>query len=222
MQSFSVKLKELLAEKGISGYVLSKGTGLPPSTISRILNGEALRPRSRTLADIAAFLGMSTLELTNDTELQTCYQQQKGKIFKGSRVPFLDSPSEAMHLSVYDDVPPNVNFLPPFPLPLENDGDLIAIKMDSDALAPRIREGDILYIDARSRDPKMNYSASNGQLVLALPKETSDTGKAIVREYKKDDIDEEWLVATNPDWPGKRALHVGLIVGVVVGLAAKL
>lgn len=220
---FSEKLQQLLSEQGLTGYAVSKGTGLPKSTISRILNGEASNPRSSTLAEIAAFLGITTIELTNGTNLQESYSRKLGKIKKGLRVPLLDSPTEAAYFSAIEgDVPVGSDFLPPTPFSNDNNNELIAIPMNSEALSPRIKIGDIVYFDTHITEPDSEFKAKNGDVVIAFP---DNTGCAVIREFYKDDLGKAWLRATNPSWPGDKAVPCNPskdLAGIAVSFAAKL
>lgn len=217
---FSTKLQELLSSRGLSGYAVSKGTGLPKSTISRLLNGEATTPRSSTLAELAAFLGTTPSELTEGTDLEEKYLHKPGKIVKGLRVPLLSSPTDAFfYTGIEGDVPIGSDYLPPFPFEQDPKKELIAVAMDSDALAPRIRKGDVVYFDTVMRTDKNEYDAKNGDIVLAL---FENSGQALVREFFKDELGKRWLVATNPLWPGERSIACAMVGGVAVGFCAKL
>ena len=218
---FSNKLQELLSSRGISGYAVAKGTGLPKSTISRLLNGEATTPRSSTLAELAAFLGITPSELTEGTDLEDKYLPKTGKIVKGLRVPLLSSPTDAFYyVGIEEDVPIGSDYLPPFPFEQDQKRELIAVVMDSDALAPRIRKGDIVYFDTVMCTGKNEYEAKNGDIVLAMFE--GRDGKALIRQYFVDDLGKRWLTATNPLWPGERSLSCSLVHGVAVGFCGKL
>lgn len=221
MIKFSKKLGDLLIQQQLTGYAVAKGTGLPASTISRILNGEASTPRSSTLAELAAFLGMTPSELTEGTELEEKYLPKKGKIVKGLKVPLVPSPSDAFFDSgIGGDVPIGSDFLPPFPFEQNQKRELIAVVMDSDALAPRVRKGDIIYFDTVMQTDKNEYDAKNGDIVLALFE--GGAGQALIRQYFVDDLGKRWLTATNPLWPGERSLSCSLVHGVAVGFCGKL
>lgn len=184
---FSIKLQELLSARGISGYAVAKGTGLPKSTISRLLNGDATTPRSSTLAEIAAFLRITPSELTEGTDLEDKYLPKTGKIVKGLRVPLLSTPTDAFYFAgIEGDVPIGSDYLPPFPFEQEQKKELIAVVMDSDALAPRIRKGDIVYFDTVMQTDKNEYDAKNGDIVLAMF--DGHDGKALIRQYFVDDL----------------------------------
>lgn len=218
---FSEKLQQILDSRGFTGYAVSKGTGLPKSTISRLLSGEAATPRSTTLAEIASFLGITPTELISGTELENSYDKKVGKISRGLRVPLLTSPSDASYYATFEnDVPINTDFLPPFPFEQNKSKELIAVVIDSDALAPRIRKGDIVYFNTLMQTKNDDCEAKNGDVVLAVVKD--EPAKVIIREYYEDDLGERWLVATNPSWPGEHAVRCSFVSGVAVGFSARL
>ena len=217
MELFSEKLKQLLFSRGISANALAVGCDIPASTISRLLNGIADKPRSATLAKIAEFLGTSPSELIQGTQLAGRYSAAKGKTLKGVKVPLVSS-EDIEFAAIEGDVTPHETFLPPFPFEGLADKELVATEMQSEALAPRIAAGDQLYIE---KVFELATEPEDGQIVLAAVKNQEDK-PAIVRLFQKDDLGNSWLVATNPNWPCEKILPCGRVTGIVVGFAAKL
>jgi transcriptional regulator with XRE-family HTH domain len=63
------KLRKLMAsgEKPLSKAELSRRTGVPQSTINRILNGVVVDPRTRQLERLARYFGISLPDLRNES-----------------------------------------------------------------------------------------------------------------------------------------------------------
>ena len=59
-RTVSIVLKELLARHHISAMALHRITGVPQSTLSRILSGKIAEPSDRHLSKIAAYFNIST------------------------------------------------------------------------------------------------------------------------------------------------------------------
>ncbi|KQY87050.1 hypothetical protein ASD24_26600 [Paenibacillus sp. Root52] len=57
--SVSEKLSELIKEKGLSVYRISKDTGIPYTTVTQIVNGKTKSPRFDLLKTLAEYLGES-------------------------------------------------------------------------------------------------------------------------------------------------------------------
>ena len=64
-EAVAKRLKDLLAEKGISQYTLFKISGVPQSTISTILNGAIKTIKLSTLHEICSGMGMDIYEFFN-------------------------------------------------------------------------------------------------------------------------------------------------------------
>lgn len=65
-------LRKLMASSPIRGKALtaselSRRSGVPQSTISRILNGDVLDPRSHQLRRLATYFGISLVSLRNES-----------------------------------------------------------------------------------------------------------------------------------------------------------
>lgn len=59
------KIKELMKEKNISIYRLSKETGISDSLLGKILNGKVENPRIQTVKQIAKALNVTIDEIVN-------------------------------------------------------------------------------------------------------------------------------------------------------------
>ncbi|CUP62470.1 conjugal transfer protein TrbA [Anaerostipes hadrus] len=59
------KIKELMKEKNMSIYRLSKETGISDSLLGKILNGKVENPRIQTVKQIAKALSVTIDEIVN-------------------------------------------------------------------------------------------------------------------------------------------------------------
>lgn len=59
------KIKDLMKEKNISIYRLSKETGISDSLLGKILNGKVENPRIQTVKQIAKALNVAIDEIVN-------------------------------------------------------------------------------------------------------------------------------------------------------------
>ena len=68
-RTVSTVLKELLARQGISPTELHRRTGVPQSTLSRILNGKIADPSDKHISRLAEYFGVSTDQLRGRVEI---------------------------------------------------------------------------------------------------------------------------------------------------------
>lgn len=61
----SRKIKDLMKEKNMSIYRLSKETGISDSLLGKILNGKVENPRIQTVKQIAKALNVAINEIVN-------------------------------------------------------------------------------------------------------------------------------------------------------------
>ena len=86
--SLSYVLKELLEKfDNLSGSELAKRTGLPTSTINRILAGTVSDPRISTLKPIANYFGLSVDQLLGYVELPVNYSIKAEKKSPSLAIP---------------------------------------------------------------------------------------------------------------------------------------
>lgn len=64
----SLRLKELLKEKGVTQWRLARETGILPKTISRMVREPTYNVESHTLIKVADFLGVTLDELYEEVE----------------------------------------------------------------------------------------------------------------------------------------------------------
>lgn len=66
---YRLRLKEILAARGISRNKLSRGADVPLNTIQKMCNQDGFNPTGITLMKVAGYLGISVDELyTEDNE----------------------------------------------------------------------------------------------------------------------------------------------------------
>lgn len=70
-ESFSAIIKNLMRECGIREAELARQTGLPQTTINRLLLGETHDPRANTLIPIATFFGVTVGQLLGQEPLNS-------------------------------------------------------------------------------------------------------------------------------------------------------
>ena len=61
----TIKIKDLMKEKNMSIYRLSKETGISDSLLGKILNGKVENPRIQTVKQIAKALNVTIDEIVN-------------------------------------------------------------------------------------------------------------------------------------------------------------
>lgn len=114
---------------------------------------------------------------------------------------------------------------------------IFAFKVKGQAMAPTINDGDIVFVRYTPTNgifdedgELVGFTTPNeiksGHLVLAYcgKKDRNDKTHArmVVRQYCPDDTsDNEYLLSTNPDWPGERSLLCERIIGKIVGRYTK-
>lgn len=115
---------------------------------------------------------------------------------------------------------------------------IFAFKVKGNAMLPRLNDGDIVYVrytptdgffddEGHLRGFTTPEEVKSGDFVLAyVSKKDEGTkktrGHMVVRQFCPGDACEsDYLLSTNPDWPGDRSLVCERIIGKVVGLFSK-
>lgn len=116
---------------------------------------------------------------------------------------------------------------------------IFAFTVKGNAMAPTLSDGDIVYVRYTPTEPMFDQEGDmlgfftpnevkNGDFVLAYgskkDEETKKTrGYMVVRQFCKGDTTsfDDYLVSTNPDWPGERSLICERIIGKIVGRYTK-
>ncbi len=79
MENEFLRLKEVMAEKDITGKTLAERLGIRPATISDIVTGRS-QPRFELLAKIADELGVEMRDLFKSSKLQQLYIKKDGQL----------------------------------------------------------------------------------------------------------------------------------------------
>ena len=232
---FKRNFELLQTRSGLSWFEIARRADIDYATIYRMMNSkDGYSPRSRTRERLAYVFGVDANAMRNtlfddETPMKV---RDKGDLpqedyqFNPERIPLAKSTYALDFLSILDDDLPSTDdglfvtekWLPPLPFQTKEDQRLIAIKAIGNALAPSILEGDLVYLDkVTERDVE---DVKNGDFVLAVADSNPNGPRNIVlRKLVIDDMGQQWLMATNPDWPGQRSVACEQVVGVVIAIA---
>ncbi len=214
-ENFRDRVEALLIKRGESASALAMRAGLQPSSLLRILSGKAV-PRNSTIAQLALALGVRPEDLIGDENWPKGLAAIKRTDFAGL-VPLASTPQQLWNNDIYKEATADPGTVwVPLPAGLkQRTGELCALKVEGEALAPRIRHGDIVFLEYKA-EPEFK----NGSLVLAFvgtPVEAPVKGKYILRRLILVDGD-FYLRCDNPELP--QDLIRGDPVATVVGLSA--
>lgn len=246
MSNYFCKNMQALMEKwGATPYTLAPYLGTEPSTIYRWINPEVANvPRSRMRVTIAEFFGVEPNELVDGLidvdSLAVKNPEQKGLVkrtYRGKRIPLVSLDDCLVIAAMFDDdigteeqglTPVAKEWLPAAPgLEMPQDS-LIALRMTGSAMAPTIQSGDLVYVHfmfGGDMTGSNGVEISEGDLVLAEPvtsDKLEDRGAVIRKLVYGDNERDEWLAATNPDFPGTRTIKSNMVLGKVVAIFRKL
>lgn len=230
---FIKNFRYLVDRSGLSLYEVAKKANLDYTTVYRILKSkQSNEPRARTRAVVARVFGvdpsaMSRTTFDHDTPFKVLPDeeiptQHSSPSRSKEDIPLAKSTYALQVLAILDDDLPvdsdglfeTESWLPPLPFHSKEEQKLVAIKAVGNALAPMILEGDLVYLD-QVTEPKKT-GVKNGNLVLAVAK---GADSLVLRKLVIDDMGQQWLMATNPDWPGQRSVACEQIVGIVTAIA---
>lgn len=208
------RIEALLVKRGESPSALALRSGLQPSTILRILSGKAI-PRNSTISQLALSLGVQPEDLLGEDERPKGLSAIKRTDFTGL-VPMASTPQQLWNNDIYKEATADPNTVwVPLPAGLKpRAGELCALRVDGDALAPRIRHGDIVFLEY-----KQSPEFKNNSYVLAFvgtPVEAPVKGSYVLRKLIIVD-GKFYLRCDNPELP--RELVRGEPVATVVGLS---
>lgn len=223
--TFCENLKFLRHKQGWSVYEMADRLGLRPSTVYRLEDTPNVTPRERTIMAISDLFGVDPDDLKNKKLSEENFKTTTPQItrdIRGEPIPVIDT--NGLAAKMLEDLDDVGNFgegaemfgaqdwLPPLPYHHSKDKKTVAWVMQGEALEPTIKNGDTLYVDGCF--DKAPPKAKSGDFVLATAADTNH----YVRKLVCGDNGEQWLVATNPDYPGERSIKCKRIHGVVVGL----
>ena len=178
-KSVICRIKKQMEEKNLTAYALAKACDMPPSTIGRILSGQA-SPRASTLASIALALDTSIESLIGKSKAKELLEKNSVlKAVQNKRIPLItpdcaswlrdDLTDENQVLSSSDIV-----WLPGMPSPeLSSIVDFCMVAPD-DAMYPEIKKGEFLYF----RKVDSSHYAQSGDVVAVFYRH--DAGDAVI------------------------------------------
>lgn len=236
---FASNVTKLLEKHNMSPFALSERLGVHSATVYRWLDPEFLHlPRARTRVAVAEFFGIDPNALMNEdlqksnmpqlpamTSSVATAQKPERTTSAKAKIPLLKLSSDFFFAQELGEdfetqegsiIPKADMWLPPLPYATIPHDNLIAVKAEGDALAPDIKDGDIVYLEF-AFDPE--FQAKHGDYVLAEPKSDDKAPPTILRKLVKGDLkDQYWLTVTNPDWFGTRTVEGGRVYGRVVAI----
>lgn len=243
---FAENISFLLQKADLTPNALSEKLGVDSATVYRWLDPKIQSiPRSRTRVLVSQFFGVDAEKLinekfTSDTPINIG-SSVGGKPIKrvsGEPIPLMKNDWQLGVLSFFDDdaAVSHEDFpacaqkwLPAAPDKTLNQDQLIAINATGNAMAPEIRDGDLVYVEFDFFfEGKERPIYRDGDFVLAEPKkekngEEIDKTPPIIRKLIYGDNEHDmWLKATNPDFPGAKFVKAHTVLGKVVAIFRKL
>ena len=238
---FAENINFLLEKTGMTPHGFSERLGIDSATVYRWLDPKFQSvPRARTLLTLSQFFNVGAERLLyerfDDTTVFEMNEQPKKKTVKrinGTAVPLMKV-DYALKLSAMvdsdiglssDDMSPEAEqWLPPAPDADIKSESLIAIRATGDAMAPTIKDGDLVYVEFNFGQMFEAISWRNNDIVLATPEhKKGETPAPILRKLVYgDNENDQWLTATNPDFPGTRTVKAEMVLGKVVAIFRKL
>lgn len=165
------RFEQLLLEKAISAYKVSKETGISTATLTSWKQGK-YTPKPDKLQKIADYFGVQIDWLTGDSEYKTkkemfdawdtMYNKDENlaekvrKIEKGIRIPVLGNVAAGVPIEVMEDVLDWEEI----PEDMASKGEHFGLKIKGDSMSPRILEGDVVIVRSQS-------DANSGDIVIA-------------------------------------------------------
>lgn len=207
------RIEALLIKRGESASALARRCGLQPSSLLKILSGKAT-PRNSTISQLALALGVEPEDLIGEGELPNGLTAIKKTDYAGL-VPLASTPQQLWNNDIYKEATANPETVwVPLPAGLkQRKGEICALKVDGDALAPRIRHGDTVFLEYKDKPEFKNDS-----YVLAFigtPVDAPIKGGYVLRKLIIIDGN-FYLRCDNPELP--KELVRGDPVATVVGL----
>lgn len=193
--SAAERIKAEMKKKNLTAYALAKACNMPPSTISRILSGQA-HPRPSTLALIAAALETRIVNLIGEKKAKALMSQNPVlKAVPNKRIPLITAETAYWIDDSRDDEAgkqsgANVVWLPGLPDPEVSSLVDFCIVAPDDALSPKIRKGDYLYF----RKTSSKDHVRSEDVVAALGRNSDGSYSLSIRKIFFLQGDEELLL----------------------------
>lgn len=154
--SVRIRLKQIIDEKGVTPYELSKQTGISQATLSRLLSGETSKPSISNTDKIAKYLQLNRdWLLTGKGEmLKSEGSRNEGRVIENPNimeVPVISKYAYAGYIAGFEDVD-FIDSLPTIPFILPDNqtpkGDYVAIEVRGDSMDDgtdeSLKDGDTL------------------------------------------------------------------------------
>lgn len=233
----------LMEKMELTPFAFAERIGIDSATVYRWLDPKIQSvPRSRTLMTLGQFFGVDAERLLKERfddatvfEINEQPKKKPPKRISGTAVPLMKASFGLTFASLFDndvglsreDISPAAEqWLPPAPDAEIKSESLIAIRVQGDAMAPTIQDGDLVYIDFcfGQLSDGTEETWSNNDIVLATPAhEKGEAPAPILRKLVYGDNEQDlWLTATNPDFPGTRTVKASIVLGKVVAIFRKL
>ena len=239
---FAENISFLLQKADLTPNALSEKLGVDSATVYRWLDPKIQSiPRSRTRVLVSQFFGIDAEKLinekfTSDTPINIG-GNVAGKPIKrvsGEPIPLMKNDWTLQIASLFDDdvglneanlTPCAERWLPPAPEQGINTGRLITVRASGSAMAPTIKDGDLVYVDFIFGDTPYPNELNNEDLVLAAPvgKGVGEYTAPIIRKLVYGDNEkDQWLSAINPEWPGTKLVKAHTVLGKVIAIFRQL
>ncbi|MFZ2314884.1 MAG: helix-turn-helix domain-containing protein [Gammaproteobacteria bacterium] len=205
VSTVNVIIKQLMNECGIIEAELARQTGLPQTTINRLLLGETLDPRANTLIPIAKFLGITIGQLVgqeplNPNRISGTYSATNKTAW--AIIPIIEWSDAPAWLFQKSSVTPAA-YTKWITTERDISADSFALKA-LDFMEPRFRKGSIIIVD-----PHFDYKDGNS-VVISL-----NSSEPTVRRILKDGADIYLKKLYGSEEPVKK-LSTDTIIGTIV------
>lgn len=163
---------KLLKERGISGYQVSKATGVKTSTLSSWKQGK-YTPKPEKLQKLADYFGVRLEYLTGDSPYRTELDYQNAisaEREKGVKIPVLGNVAAGIPIEMVEDI---VDW-EDIPAEMAKSGTYFGLKIKGDSMSPRIAEGDTVIV-------RKQNDAESGDVVIATVNGDSATCKRLMK-----------------------------------------
>lgn len=207
MDYFVENLNFLFRKTGLSPYTLARRIGIDPTTAYRWLNKNC-RPHAQARHKIEELFNISF-----DTLMYKKLDEGTlVKINSDYAAPVdtkLPESSSTRHIE---------NWARLAPMPDLNTKGLLITSAVDDAMLPEIKNGDLVYIDARPGITR------NNDIVLGIPQQEngSNPSPVIRRLFCSDNSPDTYLVSDNPSWSETRFIKAETVIGKVVAIFRKI
>lgn len=188
--TFQVRLKQAMDERGVRASQLAEETGLSKARISQYVNG-VYTPKSKAACLIAKALNVSDTWLMGVSDVKERERGNISEVVRGNiyNIPVFESVSAGFGAFADDQI---VDYIPTVISNRYEVDDTIAIRVTGDSMYPKIEDGDIIIV-------RKQESVDSGDIAVVLL--DGDEGLVKVVEYGN-----SWaeLRSLNEDYPVRR------------------